>query len=114
MPSKQDVLAEVVKGAIKFGPQVINVAKAIKSLFGRNKTGPEKLAIAKEAIKDGEAVAEAIANRDLVNGEALDVLVTEAAEIGYQIMKLEERLEAIHGLIKNLKPVAQPGPDGQP
>ncbi len=106
MADTKDVLAEITRDAIKFGPTVIKIAKSVKALFGKSKTGHEKLAIAKEAIRDSEAVAEAIANKDLVDTDALDALVTEAAELGYQAMKIEERLEAIKSAIKALKPKA--------
>lgn len=101
--SKRDILADVLANSIKYGPKVVGIVKSIRHLFGKGKTGAEKAALARQAIKDSEAVAEGVANRDLVNGEVIEELMAESVELGYQIMKAEDRLHQIGELLKRAR-----------
>lgn len=105
MPNPNDI-AKIASTAIKFAPQILGIVKGVRALFGHSKSGPEKLAIAKDAAKSTVIVAEGIADKDLVNDDAIDALTTEAVELGYQVMKIEDRIEAIRDEIKRLKPSA--------
>lgn len=103
MPNTEAV-AKVASQLIKFAPQIIGIVKGVRALFGHSKSGPEKLEIAKETAKSTVLIAEGIAGHDLVNDVAIDALTAEAVELGYQAMKIEDRIEAIREEIKRLKP----------
>lgn len=102
--SKHDLIADITRNAIKFGPAVIHVVKGIKGLFGKGKSGAEKKANAKDILKEIELVSEGLAGKDLFNGTAAEALLDEAVELGYQAMKIEERLDAIKAELKALRP----------
>lgn len=104
---------------------IIGAAKAIKTLVGKSKSGAEKKELLKafivEQVPEIAELLEGITGKDLVNNEALDRVVSDAAELGYEIMKLRTELEekmadlkVVLDSIKQLRPakpfdVATPG-----
>ena len=103
MPAPAD-LGKFIGLGLQYGPRVIGLVKGVKGLFGGSKTGAEKKAFVREAIVEGEDIVEGIANKDLFNGVAAQTLLDEGIETAYQIMKLQERLEAIKAQLALLRP----------
>lgn len=109
---------QVIGTAISNRDGIISIVKGVRALFGKSKSGPEKLQIAKESVKQLPAVAkllESVTGKDLVNDPLLEQLLTEATQCGYNVVKLydqakqeEDRIEAIIRQIKELKGTGEP------
>lgn len=97
---------------VEFAPKVISLVKGIKNLFGKGKSGKEKAQIVQDAILNPDngliSLAEGLTQKDLVNDSSARRLAAEATELGYVIMKAEERLKAIAAEFRHLKGSQQP------
>ena len=102
MPAAAD-LSKFIGFGLEYGPRVIGLVKGVKGLFGGSKSGAEKKAFVRDAILETEDIVEGASGKELFNGAAAQALLDESIETAYQIMKLQERLDAIKAQLKLLK-----------
>lgn len=110
---------------IGWGPTVLQLVTGAKKQWGASKSGAEKFEAVKNILLGGGdvpaggaiKVVEGVADKDLVNEanlkggiEQSEALVNESIELGYQIMKKQERLEEIGRMLRDLKGTGQPLP----
>jgi hypothetical protein len=87
---------------IKLAPVVIGIVKNVEKAFGKGQ-GAEKKKAAQDAASDAVSVIEGVAKKDVLNDANVQALLSEAIEIGVQIMKLEDRLREIDDKVKAAK-----------
>lgn len=113
-----NILGRAISGIVSHKDLIVSVTKQVKDLFGKTKTGSEKLQISKDIVAQIPGlvgVAEDVTNKDLVNDPALSQLLTEATQLGYDVVQLEEtiaakktQIDSILAKIKTLKGTGQP------
>lgn len=100
-------LGKIVNVALAHRDELVGAVKAIRALFGKSKTGPEKLAILKDFVLTRlpgiSELLEGLTERDLINDPVLNRVVTEIAQTAYDLDALENRLRALFGDLKQLR-----------
>lgn len=81
---------------------VPGIVKNIQAAFGHH-SGAEKKAAAMDAAASIVAATNGIAKEEVLNDQGVSALLSEAIELGVTIMKAEQRLEEIKGLIQGAK-----------
>jgi hypothetical protein len=94
------ISSELLLSLVFAAPKIV---KNVKDVFGKGKTGAEKKVIATELLSDSVGITNAIAKKEIVDAAGAQALMSEAVEIGYQMMKLKERLSEIDDLVRAAK-----------
>ena len=81
--------------------QIPGIVKSIQSLG--HGTGAEKKEAAMAAAAQVVAVTNGVTGKEVLNNAGVSALLSEAIELGVVIMKAEQRLEQIKGLIAGAK-----------
>ncbi len=100
---KKDVLAKIVSVAINHGDAIGSLVRGVRALFGREKSGPEKLEIGAESLAAGMDLYEGLTGVDSINNPEALALYREAVQLGYDIDRDQRRLREIGKAIKHLR-----------
>jgi hypothetical protein len=101
-----------VQDIFRLAPRAVELVRNIRGLFGNNKTGPEKKALALTSLLQLEGLVEDALKKDVVNGPAIIALYNEAIQVAYDadaaVRAAGERIKGIEQKIRDLRGTGAP------
>jgi hypothetical protein len=79
------------------------IVKGIRAIFGKDKTGPEKLEMGADILDQSIGITNALAGKEVVSKDGAKALAREAIQIAYDMEKMRKRLMEIDDLVRAAK-----------